>query len=62
MKPTFISETTKLLNEFKKTHPETEQAQQAGRARLWDKKIDPEQQKEFKEAKVNQKPYVYYNK
>ncbi|HLS16914.1 MAG TPA: DUF3460 family protein [Paenalcaligenes sp.] len=56
----YESEITEFLKNYKKQHPDTEQRQREGRARLWDKYIDPELQEGFKEAKVPQQPYVYY--
>ncbi|HLS21461.1 MAG TPA: DUF3460 family protein [Paenalcaligenes sp.] len=56
----YESEITEFLKNYKKQHPDTEQRQREGRARLWDKFIDPELQEGFKEAKVAQDPYVYY--
>ncbi|NOL49309.1 DUF3460 family protein [Pelistega europaea] len=55
----YESEATLFLKQYKKDHPETTAKQLAGRARLWDKVIDAEQQEQFKAARVYQKPYVY---
>ncbi len=56
----YESDITEFLRNYKKQHPDTEQRQREGRARLWDKYIDPELQEGFKAAKVPQQPYVYY--
>jgi len=56
----YESEITEFLKNYKQQHPDTEQRQREGRARLWDKYIDPELQEDFKAAKVPQQPYVYY--
>ena len=58
-KKDYESDATVFLNQFKKEHPEVEQKQLEGRARLWDKEVDVEQQEQFKAARVYQKPYVY---
>lgn len=55
----YQSEITQFLNEYKSSHPGTEQRQREGRARLWDKHIDPEQQEAFRAGKVPMQPYVY---
>lgn len=55
----YESEATLFLKQYKENHPETAQKQLEGRARLWDKVIDTEQQEQFKIARVYQKPYVY---
>lgn len=54
------SELTQFLNQYKADHPDTEARQRAGRLRLWDKELDPEQQEGFRAARVPQDPYVYY--
>lgn len=57
----YESEITRFLKNYKEAHPEVEQRQREGRARLWDKPLDPELQEGFKQARVPQKPYVYQN-
>jgi hypothetical protein len=48
------------LEELKAQNPQLEQAQQEGRALLWDKApISPEEQERQKEARIKQKAYVY---
>ncbi|MDY3330831.1 MAG: DUF3460 family protein [Pelistega sp.] len=58
-KKNYESEATLFLKQYKKEHPETMQKQLEGRARLWDKEVDTEQQEQYKAARVYQKPYVY---
>lgn len=60
MSKQYESEITKFLNKYKQEHPGTEQRQRAGRALLWDKPIDAEQQDGFRAARVPLEPYVYY--
>lgn len=49
-----------FLEELKTQKPELEQAQQDGRALLWDKApISPEDQKRAQLARFKQKAYVY---
>jgi len=55
----YQSEITEFLQQYKAQHPDVEARQREGRARLWDKRIDPEQQEGFRAARVPQKPYVY---
>ena len=59
MAKNYESEVTQFLNKYKADHPNTEQRQRDGRARLWDKHIDPELQEGFRAGRVPQKPYVY---
>lgn len=58
----YVSEVTQFINQYKKDNPDTEKRQLEGRALLWDKEIDLEQQEQYKSAQVPQKPYVYHNK
>lgn len=55
----YESEITQFLNQYKQQHAGTEQRQREGRARLWDKQVDAEQQEGFRAARVAQQPYVY---
>lgn len=55
----YESETTLFLKQLKLNHPELVQKQRQGRARLWDKTIDSEQQAQYNACRVYQKPYVY---
>lgn len=56
---TYTSELTQFITKLKADKPDLESRQLAGRALLWDKRIDPEFQTEWNEADVPQKPYVY---
>ncbi|ETD68939.1 acetyl-coenzyme A carboxylase carboxyl transferase subunit alpha [Pelistega indica] len=62
MSKSYESEATLFLKQYKKDHPETMEKQLAGRARLWDKVVDTEQQEQYKAARVYQQPYVYLTK
>jgi hypothetical protein len=56
----YKSNITQFLEELKAQNPQLEQAQQEGRALLWDKApISPEEQERQKEARIKQKAYVY---
>jgi hypothetical protein len=57
----YTSEITQFLQKFKSEHPDVEQRQRDGRARLWDRPQDTEQVEGFKQARVRQTPYVYQN-
>jgi hypothetical protein len=58
----YTSEVTNLVAELKATKPTLEAEQRAGRALLWDKQLDRQQQAEWQQAKVPQQPYVYQTK
>lgn len=58
----YESEVTQFLTQLKNERPHLEGEQQKGRSLLWDKKLDPKVQADFKEAKVAQKSYVYQTK
>lgn len=59
MQASYKSEFTEFLESLKENRPGLEARQRAGRALLWDKRLDPELQEGFKQARVPQKPYVY---
>lgn len=59
MAKNYESEITQFLKQYKQQHPDVEQRQREGRARLWDKNLDAELQEQFKAGRVQQKPYVY---
>ncbi len=58
-RPDYVSEPTQFINQLKKSRPELDEQQRAGRALLWDKEQDRQLQAGFNEARVPQKPYVY---
>jgi hypothetical protein len=47
---------------LKAERPTLEDEQRAGRALLWDKRIDREAQSEHRDARIPQQPYVYQPK
>jgi hypothetical protein len=56
----YKSNITLFLEELKAQKPQLEQAQQEGRALLWDKApTSPDEQKRNQMARVKQKAYVY---
>ncbi|MCB5362695.1 DUF3460 family protein [Pusillimonas sp. CC-YST705] len=57
----YESDVTQFIKQFKQQHPDVEQRQREGRAKLWDKHIDPELQEQFRGARLSQRPYVYQN-
>lgn len=57
----YTSEITQFLQAYKSAHPDVEQRQRDGRARLWDKPQDADRAEEFKQARVRQNAYVYQN-
>lgn len=57
----YESDITQFLKDYKQKHPDAEQHQREGRARLWDRAQDPELLEGFKQGKVPQRPYVYQN-
>jgi len=59
MAQNYQSEITRFLQQYKTQHPDVQTRQREGRARLWDRQIDPELQEAFRVARVPQKPYVY---
>ncbi|HOX88700.1 MAG TPA: DUF3460 family protein [Burkholderiaceae bacterium] len=58
----YESEITQFLRELKTARPEIAARQREGRAIWWDKQLDGEQQRGFRDARVPQQPYVYATK
>ena len=58
----YESEHTKFIRELFEKNPRLPQAQKEARAIWWDKKLDLDERKRFKEAGVAQKAYVYFGK
>jgi len=61
-RPDYQSDTTQFLLKLKADKPQLEEGQLEGRALLWDKDLDRQQQAEYQTARVAQKPYVYQTK
>ncbi len=58
----YKSEVTNFIEELKAKKPSLEAEQRAGRALLWDRDLNRQDQTEWQEAKVPQQPYVYQTK
>jgi len=58
-RPPYTSETTAFLQQLKAAKPTLEAEQRQARAMWWDKRVNWQEQAEFKQARVAQKPYVY---
>ena len=59
-RPHYTSEATNFIETLKQQRPELDQAQRHGRALLWDKRIDRNQQADLNAGDVPQTGYVYY--
>jgi len=55
----YKSEATQFIEEMKAKKPTLEAEQRAGRALLWERDLDRDEQAEYGAAKVPQQPYVY---
>jgi hypothetical protein len=58
-RPHYQSDVTQFIETLKQQRPELEAQQREGRNLLWDKRIDPQQAAQARQAQVAQKPYVY---
>jgi len=58
-RPHYTSDATRFIEELKAKKPTLEAEQRQGRALLWDKKLDLNEQADYQEAGVAQAPYVY---
>ena len=59
MAAAYESEITKFLRELKENNPELDRQQREGRAIWWDRDVDPELYKRFRESSLPQPAYVY---
>jgi hypothetical protein len=58
----YTSDVTAFIDSLKAQKPTLESEQRAGRALLWDRELDRDEQAEWREAAVAQQPYVYQTK
>jgi hypothetical protein len=58
----YKSDASQFIDSLKQRDPQLEDRQRQGRALLWDKQIDRQAQAEWRDARVEQKPYVYQTK
>ncbi len=58
----YKSDVTSFIEELKARRPSLEEEQKAGRALLWERRIDREAQAEHAESRIPQQPYVYQPK
>jgi len=57
---TYESELTAFLRGLRATHPGLERRQQQGRALWWDRQLDPDELRRWRESSVAQPAYVYF--
>jgi hypothetical protein len=57
-RPDYRSDATQFIDALKSQRPELDAQQREGRALLWDKQLNRDEQQAFKAARVAQKPYV----
>jgi Protein of unknown function (DUF3460) len=58
-RPDYTSEATRFIDGLKLAKPSLEAEQRAGRALLWDKKLNRADQADYLDGQVAQQPYVY---
>jgi hypothetical protein len=58
-RPDYRSDVTQFIDQLKAQRPDIEAQQRAGRAIWWDKHLDREALREYRQARVPQKAYVY---
>ncbi len=56
----YESDHAKFMREFLEKNPQLQQKRLEARSIWWDKKLDKEEQKRFKESAEPMKPYVYF--
>lgn len=58
-RPDYTSEITSFIDDLKAKKPTLEAEQRAGRALLWDKNLNRDDEADYQDARVAQQPYVY---
>ncbi|MCC2682633.1 MAG: hypothetical protein K0S36_2197 [Nitrosospira multiformis] len=58
----YESDHTRFMRELFEKNPKLLEDQREARAIWWDKKLDPEERRRFKESAAPQKAYVYFGK
>ena len=58
-RPDYESEITQFITALKQQKPALEAQQRQGRNLLWDKAVDRDAWREYREAEIAQQPYVY---
>jgi len=56
----YRSDVTNFIEQMRAGRPTLEEEQRAGRALLWDRRLDHQALAEWRDARVPQRPYVYY--
>ncbi|MDR4516945.1 MAG: DUF3460 family protein [Nitrosomonas sp.] len=56
----YESDHTKFMREFLEKNPQLQQKRLDARSVWWDKSLNKEEQKRFKESTVAHKPYAYF--
>ncbi|PTN12885.1 DUF3460 family protein [Nitrosomonas aestuarii] len=57
----YESEQTKFMREFLEKNPQVPDKRLEARGIWWDKSLNKEEQKRFKESTVPHKPYAYFS-
>jgi len=58
-RPKYQSEVTQFIEQLRSKDPALEAKQRQGRDLLWDKEVNRSDWSDYREAQVEQKPYVY---
>jgi hypothetical protein len=59
MAANYESDITRFIRDLKAKSPDIDRKQREGRAMFWDKQLDPDDLKRWRESTVPQQPYVY---
>jgi hypothetical protein len=55
----YESDLTRFIRDLKRSRPELDRAQREGRAIWWDKRLDPDELRRWRAARVPMPGYVY---
>ncbi len=55
----YESDVTRMMRDLLERKPQLIEEQRKGRSLWWDRRLDRDEQRAFRESRVAQKPYVY---
>jgi len=58
-KQLYESDITRMVRDLLESKPQIAEEQRKGRSMWWDKRLDPDEQRRYRQSRVPQKGYVY---
>ena len=58
-KQPYESDVTRMVRDLLRSKPQIVEEQRKGRSMYWDKRLDPDEQRRYRQSQVPQRGYVY---